>query len=152
MLSRYRVIDLTDERGHIAGFMLAAMGAEVICIEPPGGVRSRAIGPFANGVSLTHWSYNRGKQSVIGGTDTIETLALTADIVLHCGAVEIDLAALRTANPRLVTVSITPFGPTGPKADWAAFVGEIDDPVARQHRCIRSLLRRPCLTPHRSSA
>ena len=45
MLSPYRVLDLTDERGHLAGCVLAALGAEVIKIEPPGGVRTRSTGP-----------------------------------------------------------------------------------------------------------
>jgi crotonobetainyl-CoA:carnitine CoA-transferase CaiB-like acyl-CoA transferase len=55
MLSTYRVLDLTDERGHLAGLMLAMLGAEVIKIEPPNGVRTRRIGPFdASGASLTH--------------------------------------------------------------------------------------------------
>jgi crotonobetainyl-CoA:carnitine CoA-transferase CaiB-like acyl-CoA transferase len=37
MLSSYRVLDLTDERGAMAGFILAALGADVIAVEPPGG-------------------------------------------------------------------------------------------------------------------
>ena len=69
MLDHYRVLDLTDERGHLAGFILAQMGAEVIAIEPPSGSTARRIGPFANDIddgehSLTFWSYNRGKKSV----------------------------------------------------------------------------------------
>ena len=36
MLSSYRVIDCTDERGQLAGFMLAQLGAEVILVESPG--------------------------------------------------------------------------------------------------------------------
>ena len=35
MLSPYRVLDLTDEKGQLAGAMLADAGAEVILIEPP---------------------------------------------------------------------------------------------------------------------
>ena len=30
MLSPYRVLDLTDDRGHFAGFILAQLGADVI--------------------------------------------------------------------------------------------------------------------------
>lgn len=33
MLSRYRVIDLTDERGHLAGLMMRSLGADVIVVE-----------------------------------------------------------------------------------------------------------------------
>ena len=122
MLSRYRVLDLTDERAHMAGLMLAALGAEVVCVEPPEGTRSRRIGPFAgpDATSLTHWAYNRGKQSVVGGPSEIAVLAADADIVLDCGAFDIDLEALRTANPHLVTVRVTPFGSGGPKAEWVA--------------------------------
>ena len=46
MLSAYRVLDLTDYRGNLAGLLLAALGAEVIAIEPPGGSDSRRMGPF----------------------------------------------------------------------------------------------------------
>ena len=49
MLSAYRVLDLTDERGQLAGMMLADLGAEVILVEPPNGSRSRTVGPFVDG-------------------------------------------------------------------------------------------------------
>ena len=67
MLSEYRVLDLTDERGHLAAFILAQMGAEVIAIEPPSGSHARQLAPFAEGIddgehSLHHWAYNRGKK------------------------------------------------------------------------------------------
>ena len=39
MLSSYRVLDLTDDRGHFAGLLFAQLGADVISIEPPGGQR-----------------------------------------------------------------------------------------------------------------
>ena len=36
-LSPYRVLDLTDERGLLAGRMLGQLGADVVQVEPPGG-------------------------------------------------------------------------------------------------------------------
>ena len=56
MLSPYRVLDLTDDRGELAGMVLADLGADVIRIEPPGGPLwpMKAISPPGNGLmSLT---------------------------------------------------------------------------------------------------
>ena len=44
---RYRVVDLTDERGNLAAFMLAGLGADVVLVEPPQGSGGRRRGPFA---------------------------------------------------------------------------------------------------------
>ena len=124
MLSPYRVLDLTDDRGNFAAFQLAQLGADVVAVEPPGGQRARHRGPWVGnepGIerSLLHWAYNRGKRSVVlDDHRTLLDLAVTADIVFECGAMEIDLAAMRAANPALITVSLTPFGADGPKADW----------------------------------
>jgi crotonobetainyl-CoA:carnitine CoA-transferase CaiB-like acyl-CoA transferase len=131
MLEHYRVVDLTDERGNLAAFILAGLGADVILVEPPGGSAGRRRGPFACDVddgehSLTFWGWNRGKRSVVLDLETAEgqaeltRLCAGADVVFESGAVPVDLAALRAANPALVTVSITAFGSTGPKADWPA--------------------------------
>ena len=124
MLSPYRVLDLTDDRGHFAGFLLAQMGADVVAVEPPNGSRARHIGPWAGEKadperSLGHWAYNRGKRSVVvdSGVEVAE-LAAGADILIECGAIDVDLDALRAANPALITVSLSPFGADGPKADW----------------------------------
>ena len=71
MLHGYRVLDLTDHRGQLAGQTLSDLGADVILVEPPGGSRSRSVGPFVDGhegdreSSLWFWSYNRGKRSVV---------------------------------------------------------------------------------------
>ena len=69
MLSRIRVLDLTDGGAGIAGQMLGDLGADVILIEPPGGVASRRLGPFADDQpgpdrSLEFLSVHRGKRSV----------------------------------------------------------------------------------------
>jgi len=126
VLSCYRVLDLTDERGDLAGFLLAQLGAEVVTVEPPEGSSRRHRGPYADGVadperSIGHWSYNRGKASVVvERAEQLQALAAGADVLVECGAIECDLAAMRAANPALITVSLTNFGADGPKAAWAA--------------------------------
>jgi crotonobetainyl-CoA:carnitine CoA-transferase CaiB-like acyl-CoA transferase len=144
MLSGLRVLDLSDERGQLAGQTLADLGADVILVEPPGGSRSRLIGPFVDGHeddpenSLWFWSYNRGKRSVVldlgltGGEgtpadrDRLLDLVRTADLVIDSaepgvmaarGLANEDLAAV---NPAVVSTSITAFGQDGPKANWHA--------------------------------
>ena len=62
-LSPYRILDLTDDRGQFAGFLLAQLGADVISVEPPEGHRSRRLPPFVDDEvgedrSLFHWAYN----------------------------------------------------------------------------------------------
>ena len=137
MLDQYRVLDLTDERGHIAGFMLAQMGAEVIAIEGPEGSPARKLAPFAHDVesedtSLHHWAYNRGKKSVVlditttQGQQTLKDLAAGADILIESSGTgtlnELGLGyqQLSEINPSLIYVSITAFGSEGPKATWVS--------------------------------
>jgi crotonobetainyl-CoA:carnitine CoA-transferase CaiB-like acyl-CoA transferase len=131
MLGTYRVLDLTDERGNLAAFILAGLGADVVLIEPPTGSAGRRRGPFAGGLdhperSLSFWAWNRGKRSAVldlttaDGAAELARLGEDADVVFESGAVAVDLAALRRANPRLVTVSMSAFGGTGPKAAWPA--------------------------------
>ncbi len=137
VLADYRVIDLTDERGHLAGAIWAQMGADVIAIEPPEGSSARRLAPFAGDVdgperSLHHWSYNRGKRSVVldlgtaEGVEQAKALIAGADVVFECfepgGAEALGLGrdVLAELNPALIHVSITPFGSDGPKANWVA--------------------------------
>ena len=133
LLSPYRVLDLTDDHGHLAGFILARLGAEVIAVEPPGGSPVRRLGPFdASGTSLTHTSYARGKKSVeldittASGVDALRQLAAGADVLIesappgHMTSLGLGPDALAEINPALVVASISPFGQTGPKAGWAA--------------------------------
>ena len=133
MLSPYRVLDLTDERGHLAGYMLAALGADVIKIEPPEGSRARRIGPFTDdGESLSFAAYDRGKRSITLDLDTddgraaLRRLAQGADVLIESAepgrmaALGLGPDDLTTLNPALVYASITPFGQDGPKASWLA--------------------------------
>lgn len=138
MLKPYRVLDLSDERGQLAGFILAQLGAEVILIEPPDGTRSRTIGPFIGDVagpdtSLQHLAYNRGKASValdlVGSENDraqLRELAKGADIIIESAspgewaALGLGYQDLAAVNPSLIYASISAFGQTGPKANWAA--------------------------------
>ncbi len=138
LLSSYRVLDCSDERGQMAGKILADLGAEVILVEPPGGSPARRLGPFTDGHdgdpdhSLWFWAYNGGKKSVeidldsSAGQDQLRTLAQGADILIESAGPDVmagrGLGAddLQRINPSLVYTSISPFGLTGPKASWRA--------------------------------
>jgi crotonobetainyl-CoA:carnitine CoA-transferase CaiB-like acyl-CoA transferase len=136
VLTPYRVLDLTTHRGLPCGRILADLGADVIQIEPPGGSLARRIGPFAGDVpdperSLFWWAYARDKRGITLDPSRPEGRALflrlvaRADFVVESEAPG-TLAAwglapetLAEVNPRVVTVSISPFGQDGPKARWA---------------------------------
>jgi crotonobetainyl-CoA:carnitine CoA-transferase CaiB-like acyl-CoA transferase len=136
MLEPYRVIDLTNHRGLLCGQILADLGADVIQVEPPGGSSGRRIGPFAGDVvdaerSLFWWAYARNKRGVTldlsrdAGRELFRRLVAGADFVIESerpgtlAAWGLDHTALAEVNPRIITVSISPFGQAGPKADWA---------------------------------
>ncbi len=126
MLDGYRILDLTDDRGHLAGMLLAQLGAKVVLCELPSGHRTRHRGPYVDDVAdperaIEFLVYNRGKHSVVVENPAqIAELAAGCDAVISCGAFDVDLDALRAASPQLVTAAITPFGETGPKTAWAA--------------------------------
>jgi crotonobetainyl-CoA:carnitine CoA-transferase CaiB-like acyl-CoA transferase len=125
MLAPYRVLDLTDSRAELAGFIFAGLGADVIKVEPPQGVDSRAS-------DLRFHAYNRGKRSVIidlesdaGRTDFLRLVA-TADFVVENAGPQamhqmgIGFEVLRAVRPNIVHVAISPFGQTGPYAEHLA--------------------------------
>jgi len=132
-LAGIRVVELAHERGAFAGKLLADMGADVVVVEPPGGAAMRRHEPFVDDVpdperSLTWWHYNTSKRGVVldwrhpEGAAALRTLIGGADVFLEaedpgelaaCGC---DDAALTGTLPRLVHVSLTPFGPTGARS------------------------------------
>lgn len=136
MLHPFRVLDLTEGGCTLAGKMMADLGAEVIKVEPPGGSLTRRIGPFWKNrihpeFSLFWWAYNVGKRSITlnvrtaDGSALLRRLASTADFVLESfaprtmQALGLGYEALSSINPRIITASITPFGETGPQADYS---------------------------------
>ena len=64
LLSGFRALDLTDEKGFVCGKILGALGVDTIKIERPGGDPGRLLPPIYRGKSL-HWdAYNTDKRSV----------------------------------------------------------------------------------------
>ncbi len=136
-LAPFRVLDLTNELGQLAGRMLGDLGAEVIKIEPPGGDESRFIGPFRGDVvdpeqSLHWWTFNTNKLSATldlsspRGQELFTRLLEQADFLVEtcppeaASALGLGVESVRSAHPRLVHTSITPFGREGPYAHWKA--------------------------------
>jgi len=114
VLSSYRIMDLTGPQWWLCGQVLAQLGAEVLTVEPPGGHDTSELRP--------RWreAYLRGRTLLTGGPADIAALAATADAVLVSEDPPVGVDALRAADPALITVSLTPWGRTGPKASWRA--------------------------------
>ena len=136
LLGPYRVLDLTNERGLLCGQILGDLGADVVQVEPPGGSAARRIGPFYEDQadpnrSLFWWGFNRNKRGVTldvarrEGAAILRRLAERADILIESelpgtlAAHELGYDDLAKLNPKLVYVSISPFGQDGPKASYA---------------------------------
>jgi benzylsuccinate CoA-transferase BbsE subunit len=136
-LDGVRVLDLSGPMGNYCGKLFADMGADVILVEPPGGTRLRFEPPFIGDVlglerSLSFAYYNTSKRGItldldcVSGQALFRQLVASADLVIASekpgvmqarGLAYDKLAALR---PQLVYASITPFGETGPYADYEA--------------------------------
>lgn len=132
-LEPYRVLDVTDHRGLLAGHILAQLGADVVQMEPPGGSDGRRQPPYNSawqeGENSFYWAaYGSGKRSIVcdpaEDPATWAQLLRSADILLDTAAPStgrpdwLDPTAVAALNPQLVHVSITPYGLTGPKAGW----------------------------------
>src|SRR5436305_1524271 len=92
-LAPYRVIDLTDERGLLAGQMLGKLGADVIQVEPPGGSSARRVGPFDSEGRSLYWSaFAAGKRGVVldldaeDGRAALHNLLEGADFLIDSAA------------------------------------------------------------------
>ncbi|MBL8688489.1 MAG: CoA transferase [Rhodospirillaceae bacterium] len=113
-----------------AGMILAELGAEVVKIEQPGkGDETRSFEPPVGDESAYFFACNRSKRSItvdfrgLAGQDIVRRLVANADVLLENFPVgslkryDLDHAALLKLNPKLVYVSCTGFGQTGPYAE-----------------------------------
>ena len=124
MLSAYRVLDLTDGACGFCGYLFGQLGAEVVLVEPPGGCSARHDAPLADGEGLWFEAYGRGKASVV--TEDLEDLLAGADFLIESfstgesEARDLVPESVAARHPYLIHISLTPFGKTGPKANWPA--------------------------------
>lgn len=143
-LSGLRVVELARIlAGPWLGQTLADLGAEVIKVESPEGDDTRRWGPpfieRDNGrggsekVAAYFHAANRSKRSVVcdfrdsADLDQLKALIADADVLVEnfklggLARYGLDYPALAEINPRLVYVSITGFGQTGPRASQPGY-------------------------------
>ena len=137
-LEGVNVLDLTHcVAGPYCTRLMAGFGADVLKIEPPGGERGRRMAPFFRDEpgpdsSLPFAYLNSGKRSLTlnlkseEGRDIFRSLLSETDILVENFAPRVmpslglDYPALKDIAPRLVMVSISNFGQTGPYRDYKA--------------------------------
>ena len=134
-LSHIKVLDLSDEKGQLCGKFLADLGATVIKVEPPYGDLARIKAPFfhdeqSKEKSLFWFSNNAGIKSITlnleeqKGRQILNKLVKKVDLIVesftpgYLARLGIPYSELRKENPRIVMTSITPFGQTGPYANF----------------------------------
>lgn len=135
-LSSLRVLDLTEGGCMIGGKLFADAGADVIKIEPPGGSPSR-IGPYYKNIaepekSLYWFAFNTNKRGITldlykpEGQEILKKLAAKTDIIVESLGVgvlsrlKLGYEDLSRIKADIIYASITPFGQSGPKANFKA--------------------------------
>jgi crotonobetainyl-CoA:carnitine CoA-transferase CaiB-like acyl-CoA transferase len=106
---------------------LADLGAEVIKVESPTGDYVREMTwPIVEGVSLMHLHLNRGKRSIVLDLKSSEGIALFKELAAGADAVVeamrpgqlaklgVGYDTLKELNPKLVFITISGYGSTGP--------------------------------------
>jgi len=165
-LAGINVLDLTSVvSGPLATMFLADQGADVIKIEPLGGDitrRSRQSVSGSGEFSALFVSTNRGKRSLSldlkrpEAARIMRKLAASADVLVQNfrpGTMErlgLGEPTLRTSNPRLIYVSISGVGESGPYAGkrvydpiiqgLSGFADIQSDPKTRRPRMIRTIV------------
>ena len=135
-LDDLKVLDLSQGlAGPICAKILADFGADVIKVEPPRGDAGRQLAPFFGAEphpekSLVFLLANLNKRGVTLDIEDPDARALflrmarEADIVVesfkpgYLASLGLDYATLARENPRLIMISITPFGQTGPYSGY----------------------------------
>ncbi|MFT3778955.1 MAG: CoA transferase [Ottowia sp.] len=134
-LAGVRIIDVTAVlMGPSATQMLGDLGADVIKIEPPGGDKTRAIGPMGDRrMGPIFLSVNRNKRSLVldlkapEGREALFRLAETADVLTYnvrpaaMARLGLTYEALSERNPRLIYVGMFGFSQRGRYAPSPAF-------------------------------
>ncbi len=138
LLAGIRVLDLSQGiAGPCCGAILRAQGADVVKVEPPTGDWARGMGMQREGFTPVVVAYNAGKRGLCvdaglpQGREALVRIAAQVDVVVQNfrpGVVErLGLAYSDCArlNPRLVYLSISGYGASGPMAALPATDGNM---------------------------
>jgi CoA:oxalate CoA-transferase len=126
-LTGIRVLDLTRVlAGPHCGRMLADMGADVIKVEPPEGDMTRFSWPRVNSIATYFAQQNVGKRNVSMDMKRPEAVELLMTMAEHCDVLlenfrpgvmarmGLGHEMVAARNPRLVYLSLSGYGATGP--------------------------------------
>lgn len=130
ILSGYRVLDCSIAMsGPFAAQRLGDLGADVVKVEPVNGEWQRHVsagGAKGKEINVSFLSLNRNKRSLAidlkaqAGKDVLIELVKTADVFLQnyrpgvAKRLGVDYETLSAINPRLIYVSVSGYGETGP--------------------------------------
>ena len=133
-LSGIRVVDLSNVfSGPMATALLADQGASVIKVEAPEGDTSRIVGPAKGDLSAAFITVNRGKRSIAldlkhpEACTILDALVRQADVLVSnfrpgvLARLGLDRPHMQHLNPTLIELSISGFGPDGPRAEDRAY-------------------------------
>lgn len=122
-----KVLDLSQGMaGPLCPMLLRQFGADVTKVEPPAGDWIRVMGGGSQGMTALAVANNLGKRSICVdatravGRSIVEQLARSADVLVEnfrpgvMDRLGLGHEALSRLNPRLVYVSISGFGSSGP--------------------------------------
>jgi crotonobetainyl-CoA:carnitine CoA-transferase CaiB-like acyl-CoA transferase len=136
-LADVRILDLADEKADFCTKLLADMGARVIKVEKPGGDASRKRGPFcshrsSSETSLPFFYNNTNKHGVTldiehrEGKSIFLKLVKKTDVFVetfppgYLKRIGLDYETLSGVNSKLILVSVTGFGQSGPRRNHKA--------------------------------
>ena len=136
-LAGVKVVDLSAVvSGPMAAGLLADQGAHVLKVEPRQGDLTRLIGPAKGDISALFAAINRGKRSIVldlkqaAAKAVLRGLLADADVVIEnfrpgaMARLSLSYDEVAAFNPRIVYLSISGFGQTGPNAQVRVY-----DPV-----------------------
>ncbi len=152
-----KVVDLSQGvAGPYAAMLLAQYGADVIKVEPPEGDWARALGKRYGDLTAFSIAANLGKRAIVldlksdEGRATVRRLAAGADVFLEsfrpgvAARLGVGYADVSALNPRVIYLSVSGFGQTGPDAERPAV-----DTVFQAFTGIMSVNRGADGIPHR---
>jgi len=129
-LGGLRVLDLSFYApGRVTSMMLADLGADVVCVEMPRGIRPDESRLDSD--QSSRWLfYQRNKRSITlnlkteRGMEVFRRLVAEVDVVIEsykagtATRLGVDYEAVRAINPNVIYCSVSGFGQTGPYRDY----------------------------------